>query len=248
MERLLLFVLDEAMWSGDKEAEGILKDLITGSEHHIEHKGKETYSVDNLTRISIIGNEDWIVPMSHDERRFTVFEVGDARIQDTKYFEELKEGMASGGNRLLMAHLLNLDISCINLNIPLKTDAATQQKIASMPPLGKWWHDCLQEKGILGGRFCDEWPSEIPTNVFRESCEAYCNRKNWKVWHLTATKFGMDFKKFFPKDIQELHEKGCKTKDDMSQKFVNGYKLPSVKVSREVFEGIYGKIHWLTPH
>ncbi len=52
----LLFILDEAFWSGDKEAEGVVKDLVTGSKHQIEPKGKESYTVRNLTRVVVIGN------------------------------------------------------------------------------------------------------------------------------------------------------------------------------------------------
>jgi hypothetical protein len=47
-----MFALDEAFWSGDKQAEGTLKDLITGRDHVIEHKGKEPYTVANKTRVA----------------------------------------------------------------------------------------------------------------------------------------------------------------------------------------------------
>jgi len=70
LQRCLLFVLDEAFWSGDKEAEGVVKDLVTGTEHLIELKGKESFTVRNLTRVVVIGNEEWLVPASEDERRW----------------------------------------------------------------------------------------------------------------------------------------------------------------------------------
>src|SRR5690606_13114237 len=107
LEHCLLFALDEAFWSGDKQAEGQLKDLITGSHHVIEHKGKEPYSVENCTRIVIIGNEEWLVPSSHDERRFAVFHVGDGRKQDRAFFQAMREGMERGGYRLLLRYLLD---------------------------------------------------------------------------------------------------------------------------------------------
>ncbi|HEX8873108.1 MAG TPA: bifunctional DNA primase/polymerase, partial [Nitrosospira sp.] len=55
LERLIFFVLDEAFWSGDKQSEGVLKDLITGREHVIERKGHEPYTVANKLRVCIIG-------------------------------------------------------------------------------------------------------------------------------------------------------------------------------------------------
>src|SRR5262249_45615909 len=91
LENLLGLALDEAFWSGDKQAEGILKSLITSNVHTIEHKGKEAYSVANLVRIFILGNESWVVPASHDERRYAVFDVGDRNKQDTKFFTQMRE-------------------------------------------------------------------------------------------------------------------------------------------------------------
>ena len=49
---------DEAFWAGDKQAEGKLKDLITGAHHFIEFKGKEPVLVENHTRLLVIGNQD----------------------------------------------------------------------------------------------------------------------------------------------------------------------------------------------
>jgi hypothetical protein len=76
LENKLMLVLDEAFWSGDKQAEGVLKDLITGEHHLIERKGKEPYRVENCLRVVILGNDKWLVPASEDERRFAVFNVG----------------------------------------------------------------------------------------------------------------------------------------------------------------------------
>jgi len=61
LKKLVFFVLDECFWSGDKEAEGVLKDLITGNTHNINEKHVNIYPVANLTRIAIIGNDEWLV-------------------------------------------------------------------------------------------------------------------------------------------------------------------------------------------
>ena len=86
LEKCLLLVLDEAFWSGDKQTEGILKDLITGKEHVIEPKNREVYKVANKTRVAILGNEDWLVPASENERRYAVFNVGNKKMQDIPFF------------------------------------------------------------------------------------------------------------------------------------------------------------------
>src|SRR5690349_18157917 len=47
LAHVLLLQAEEAFWAGDKQAEGVLKDLITNDKHLIEFKGKEPFEVDN---------------------------------------------------------------------------------------------------------------------------------------------------------------------------------------------------------
>ena len=77
LERCLSLTLNEAFWGGNKQAESKLKALITEPYHNIERKGVDIITVRNVTRVFIMGNEDWLVPASADERRFAVFEVGE---------------------------------------------------------------------------------------------------------------------------------------------------------------------------
>ena len=130
-EANLMFVLDEAFWSGDKEAEGVLKDLVTGSKHVIEHKGAGVFEVDNKTRVVIIGNEEWLVPATADERRWAVFDVGEGRKQDRKFFEDMRVGMEQGGYAHLLRFLLDYNITA-DVNAAPHTQALADQKIESL--------------------------------------------------------------------------------------------------------------------
>lgn len=173
LENCLLFALDEAFWSGDKQAEGVLKDLITGKTHVIEYKGKEHYTVDNRTRVAIIGNEEWLIPASNDERRFAVFEVGDARKQDTKFFTAMREGMEQGGYRLLLRYLLDHNLKEINVNEAPQTKALMDQKHSTLEPVHQWWLDSLTEGRIVGCDFTDGWPKELACDRFRMGLRRY---------------------------------------------------------------------------
>lgn len=178
-ENCLLLTLDEAFWSGDKESEGILKDLVTGAEHNIEHKGKESYKVANLTRVIIIGNEEWLVPASHDERRYAVFTMGDGRIQDRNYFHDMRVGLDDeGGNAHLLRYLLDFDLEGIDVNAAPSTQGLIDQKHASLEPVQQWWHDCLLEGQLIGGDFGGEWPERTPTNRLRDAFQRYANKRN----------------------------------------------------------------------
>lgn len=178
LENNLFFVLDEASWAGDKRAEGKLKDLITGSEHLIERKGFEPYTVDNLTRIALIGNENWLVPASTDERRFAVFAVSDARRQDRKYFQDMREGMEQGGYPHLLRFFLDFDLTGVDLNAAPQTQGLIDQKHASLEPLPEWWLDCLQNNALVGSTWDGVLPAEIPTNRMREAFDTWVKSRN----------------------------------------------------------------------
>lgn len=180
LQKTLLFVLDEAFWSGDKEAEGVVKDLVTGEDHLIEPKGKESYTVRNLTRVVVIGNEEWLVPASADERRWAVFEVGDGRRQDRKYFEEMRLGLdEKGGAAYLLRYLLDYEITQ-DVNVAPNTAGLTAQKISSLEPVPQWWYDSLSAGMIAGGDWGGEWPDTIPTNRLRDALRRWVGNRNIK--------------------------------------------------------------------
>lgn len=196
LERLLLFVLDEAFWSGDKQAEGVLKDLITGREHVIEHKGQEPYAVANRTRIAIIGNEDWLVPATYDERRFAVFNVGEGRKQDRKFFTSMREGMEEGGYANLLRYFMDYSITSDPNHAP-DTEGLREQKHYSLDAMQQWWLDCLTEEQILGLDY-PGWPNEMECEALRGAFRRYVKQRNITKWVVDDRSFGKALVKFAP--------------------------------------------------
>ena len=177
LESCLLLGLDEAAWPGDKEGEGRLKGLITGQHHVIEHKGKAPYQVQNLTRAMILGNEDWLVPATQDERRFAVFNVGDGRKQDRTFFQSMKDRMESGGYRLLLTYLLQYKFDDVDINGAPTTRGLVDQKHASLEPFEQWWLDCLTENHLVGSVAKGIDFKEIYTETFRNAFIDYARRR-----------------------------------------------------------------------
>jgi hypothetical protein len=110
MVSCLLLHADEAFWAGDKQAEGKLKDLITGGSQFIEYKGKEPVRVQNYLRLLVLGNQNWLVPAGFDERRFAVLDVGEDHMQDKPYFAAIDDEMDNGGREALLHFLINFDL------------------------------------------------------------------------------------------------------------------------------------------
>lgn len=235
---LILMVLDEAFWSGDKQAEGILKDLITGNEHHIEYKGKETFSIKNLLRICVIGNEEWLVPASEDERRFAVFNVGMARQTDKPYFIKMKKLInKKGGNRLLLRELMDFDLESVDVNEAPDTIGLLEQKLESLNPIHSWWYSCLKEVTIFGQDFGEGWPESIGRAQLRDAYLIYAKQRGIRSWLPDASVFGRTFQKCL------TSVRSTRSRDGGSRVYT--YRLPDLQTCREQFEQfIRHKIEW----
>ena len=120
-----------------------------------------------------MGNEDWLVPASHDERRFAVFNVGDEWKQNLKIFGEMMECLTEHeGRRLLLHELQNYDLSNVNVNKAPSTKGLLDQKLQSLHPIDSWLFDSLIEGNLL--HFSDfsqeaEWPKEAETLAVHEA-------------------------------------------------------------------------------
>jgi len=89
----LLIAADEAVWAGDKKAEGKLKSMITDGSIMIEKKCIDAVSKDNYIRVIFLTNETGSVPASYDERRFFPLRISNKHKNDKNYFEKLYTAM-----------------------------------------------------------------------------------------------------------------------------------------------------------
>ena len=159
MDLCLLF-LDEAVWAGDKQAEGQLKALVTESDQRIEPKGVNVFSVPNRLKIIMATNNDWVVPASQDERRYFVVEVSDAKLGDAEYMTKLFNAIDGAEAEAFLHHLLSLDLTDFNHRAVPHTDALNEQKLISGDSVQKWWESCLYAGSILGHEALTAWPEE----------------------------------------------------------------------------------------
>jgi len=236
-ENCLFFVLDEALWGGDKRTEGTLKDLITGDEHLIEHKGKEAYRVDNCTRVMILGNENWLVPASHDERRYGVFDVGDGRKQDIGFFKSLLSGMDLGGYRLLLTYLSEFDISAVDVRRAPNTKGLLEQKMQSLGPVQEWWFECLT-RGELTGSGANGWPDEVAKDGMRTAFGRYCRDRQIRTRVPEERGFGKIIKQCCASVKTDQKTRAAEGRS-------NSYRLPPHDRARADFEAYIGhEVDW----
>ncbi len=234
LANLILFVLDEAIWSGDKQAEGILKDLITGHTHLIEHKGREMFAAKNCIRLVIIGNEEWVVPATEDERRFAVFNVGSERKRDKKFFVQMRELLDDkDGNRLLLRELLSFDLASMDVDEAPETVGLLEQKLESLNPIHSWWYSSLREGTILSLDFTDEvWPSRVGRQSLREAFLVYSRARGIRSWLPDASVFGRHFSKACP-GARSQRAGGRDSR-------LRAYTMPNLAECREQFDLFIG--------
>jgi hypothetical protein len=235
MASCLFLQADEAVWAGDKHAEGRLKGLVTSESQMIESKGVDPIRIANYVRVMMTSNEDWVVPAGKDERRFCVLDVHPRCAQNHDYFREMDEELNVGGRERLLYDLLNHDISAINLRQIPRTRALLEQKIRSLDPVESWWLNRLMDGTPTHA--VDHWVEEMEkAALYSDYCKASdvigVGRKR------DPATFGSQLSKLVPsiKQIRPRRENGRRP---------HCYLLPSLDTCRSHLEELFGQeIDW----
>lgn len=176
-EHCLLLCADEAVWAGDKKAEGTLKGLITAPDIWIERKGFEGEYKKNYTRFIFTTNSEWAVPCTEDERRFFVLEVGTGWQKNLKMFGAMIDQMEAGGYAGMLHDLLKIKITA-NLRIPPATKERDEQKERSEPLPIQFWRTKVANADP------EMWPEMISKESLYSEMVDYCNRR--KARHIVG--------------------------------------------------------------
>lgn len=150
---------DEAVWGGDKSAEGALKALITEPTLPIERKGRDAYIVKNVIHLMMASNNDWAAPVGMDDRRFCIVDVLPTKIGRHDYFTKIRKELNHGGYEAMLYDLQHYDLSKFDHRKPPQTEAALHQKVLGMTPTQRWWYDKLRSGQLLAWH--DGWKTEV---------------------------------------------------------------------------------------
>jgi len=236
MEGNLVMVLDEAFWSGSKSTDASLKSITTNPRIRIERKGKDSYVADNLSRLVVIGNEDWLVPASSDERRYAVFTVGEGKKQNREFFARMRICMEDkGGAGLLLWYLMNFDLSKVDINEIPRTKGLYDQQVQTLNLYQEWWYGCLKD-GELKHSTVEGWPSDaVKTVDVLDGYKSYLRSRGMKIPH--DTRIGSDLKKNCP--LIEKKQKWFEGKRETT------YQFPTLEAARKAWEKEFKtKLDW----
>jgi hypothetical protein len=168
LKSCLLLQADEAFWAGNKDAEGVLKSMITDPVVYIEGKFADSFPIDNHMRVFTTSNNEWVAPVEKGDRRWAVFRASNARKEDHAYFRAIDDEMANGGVAALMQYLTTFDLSKVNIRRVPDSQARFEQKTQTMRGLDAWWYEMLMEGELPWGCSPDLHPRTVPKDALHQ--------------------------------------------------------------------------------
>jgi hypothetical protein len=234
LETAILVFADEAFWAGDKQNEGALKALITEPHIRIERKGIDSKSAPNYTHLMMASNAEWVVPASHDERRYFILDVSEEHRGDHDYFGDIEAEWQAGGREALLHHLANLDITDFNVRRPPQTEALHEQKLLSMPTVDRWFYDLLRCGGNVGGLSENlKWQEWEHTGLLYGGYCGYCQMEGARPVPRVA--FGTRLNRLLPPRTD-----GRSPRRQRGRNRQWGYEFSSLDECRQYFDKLMG--------
>ena len=235
---------DEAFWAGDKQGEAVLKSLITERPLPVEKKGVDIIMAVNRVKLAMSSNAYWVVPASHDERRYAVSDIdpryakGAAPEEERKkYFGAIQRELAEGGAAAMLYDLLQMNLDDWHpREVPI-TAGLMRQKKESLRGNHQWFEPLLQS-GTLPANYGR--PNRITTGELLRYVKTF--RGLEYATDESVASFLYDEMRFIPK----LSPEGNKFRG--SNGGPRGWEFPLLLDLRERWETLFGgQWDWHSP-
>jgi hypothetical protein len=232
LERTFIVFLDEALFAGDRASSDALKSLITEEIIHINEKHQPSRQIKSYHRFIIATNAEHVKHTDRDDRRDFVLKVADGFKGDTGYWNNLDAEMRNGGIAAMVHDLLAIDLAGFNVRHKPETQQLVEQKLHSLSPIARWWHDTLDNGDITGD---GKWSDFIMTSSIIHDVSELAGKRLFKK--PGAIDVLREMAQLCPSATK--HQQGSRLGRN------RGLKLPSLDQARLEFElYIGGKIEW----
>ena len=230
LERAYIVFMDEALFAGDRRSSDALKSIVTEHIIHINEKHQPARQIKSYHRLFAATNADHFKNTERDDRRDFTLRVSEARKGDHAYWKALHHAIDHGGVAAMVHDLLAMDLSDFNIRDKPNTKEFMEQKLLSLEPVARWWHDFL-----VSGSLDDAWPEFISTAGIIEKVWDFSGHKLYRK--PTAVTVAQDMKKLCPSAKKQQ-------KQDSYDR-ARGFTLPSLEQARKEFEFyIGGPVNW----
>lgn len=181
LESSCFLFADEAYKPGDREIEGIIKNLITEPSLTVEPKFRDLKISKNCLHIVMATNDEWVIPATEDERRYFINEVDNKYAKnmcsDAKrdsYFIRLYNELTNGGLEAMLYDLKYMQLGDYHprYNVPMTKELKKQIHL-SLPKIKTAMMYFLEEGIFVGEVNEDEKTKEKKYLITIETLLSY---------------------------------------------------------------------------
>lgn len=238
LEDCVVLFADEGFYAGDRQHASVLKDIITGKDLTIERKYFNASQAPNYLHILMASNAQWVVPASHDARRYFVLEVSSIKKNAHDYFSELAAQMKAGGNENFLHYLLHYDLAGYNVrNVP-QTSALAQQKDHSRSIEEAWWLIKLEEGRIFEAD--KEWRTEVSRRALYQDYLTYAGAA-----HVFRPLSPHSLAAFLRSWLAEGWPRTVQRKSGSKEATERAWQFPPLEACREMWDAKHGATQWV---
>jgi hypothetical protein len=230
-----LLIADEAFWAGDNRHIGRLQSMITEDTLSIEPKGIGIFQVKNFLHVVMLAEPGWVVPAGRNERRYAIYDVGDGRVSDRRYFNNLQAQIDGDGPAAMFYELRGMDLKGWHpRQIPeelLHSRVMQEQQTRSLPAFEQWYLGLLQSGVLPGPPLAQSRPNTAHTGNLLADAKASSPKLRYET-EVSLWMFLKD-KKRLGVDIEGHRASGA-----------NGAAFPLLSECREAWVRRYGPQDW----
>ena len=154
MDKLLVYV-NEAVFGGNRSVMNMLKGLLTEDEIQLEAKYMNSFTGRNHLKFIYSSNEDWVVPVEWDDRRYLVIDISDQYTNNPnarEYFTQLRKQWYNGNGKEHLYKFLTSDqimkqADELNYEYDRPKTTASVDQLLQTDPVVSWLQQLFLDEG-----------------------------------------------------------------------------------------------------
>lgn len=157
----IIFLSEEAVWSGDKKMMRRLKDRVTSKTAKWEQKMLPRVEVPDFVRLFFTSNDAHVFDLEGEDRRYCILDTTTVHQNDLKYFGKMKDWLDEGGREIWYKFLMEYTpkVPFSELRNPPLTAARLRQVSMSRTPAAEFFVDLIKHGKLT------TLPRDVDTDV-----------------------------------------------------------------------------------
>ena len=190
LDQKLFIRMNEIKTKGKQFANaGKLKDIIDRRWITIEPKHKEKYETLQIVRFLAFSNEEDILVLDKDDRRFSIINTNDEKAQNKEYFKSIVKELDDDFYASMFDYYATLDITDFNPHKPCNSKFKVEQRYYSEPKPILMLLDWYKEEGVDKQKLQSHTLKNILNNQWLQWCHNTHYTKALEMGSITFNKY-----------------------------------------------------------